>query len=103
MKGKHHIVIESKHVKYEFDIRRNITIIQGDSATGKTTLVDMLSAYASDRDSSGVRMESDVNCSVVGPRMIHGERSFPLTTTRYSSLTKTQRIFIPKTLQILFK
>ena len=37
MKGKHHIIIESARLKYEFDIRRNITIIQGDSATGKTT------------------------------------------------------------------
>ena len=40
MKGKHHIIVESARLKYEFDIKRNITIIQGDSAPGKTTLID---------------------------------------------------------------
>ena len=29
----------------EFEIRRNITIIRGDSATGKTTLIDMIREY----------------------------------------------------------
>ena len=43
MKGKHHIIIESARLKYEFDIKRNITIIQGDSATGKSTLIDLIS------------------------------------------------------------
>lgn len=46
MKGKHHIVIETARLKYEFDIRRNITVIKGDSATGKTTLVGLLQAYS---------------------------------------------------------
>ena len=45
MKGKHHIVIESARLKYEFDIKRNITIIRGDSATGKTTLIELLEDY----------------------------------------------------------
>ncbi len=35
MKGKHHIIIETGNIKYEFDIKRNITVVQGDSATGK--------------------------------------------------------------------
>ena len=65
MKGKHHIIIETARLKYEFDIKRNITVIQGDSATGKTTLVDLLLAYASDKEGSGVRLESDVNCAVM--------------------------------------
>ena len=42
MRGKHHIIVETKRLKYEFDIRRNITVIQGDSATGKTTLTGLL-------------------------------------------------------------
>lgn len=29
MKGRHHIVVETRRLKYEFDIKRNITIIQG--------------------------------------------------------------------------
>lgn len=41
MRGIHHITIQNKRVRYDFDVRRNITVIRGDSATGKTTLVDM--------------------------------------------------------------
>lgn len=26
MKGRHHIVVETRRLKYEFDIKRNITI-----------------------------------------------------------------------------
>ena len=64
MKGKHHIIIESARLKYEFDIKRNITIIQGDSATGKTTLIDLLSDYQNGKENSPVRIESDVPCEV---------------------------------------
>ena len=37
MKGKHKIVVKNNRLHYEFEIKRNITIIKGDSATGKTT------------------------------------------------------------------
>ena len=42
MKGIHKVVVGTKYLKYEFELRRNLTIIRGDSATGKTTLVDMI-------------------------------------------------------------
>ena len=51
MKGKHKIVVQNKNLHYEFEIKRNITIIQGDSATGKTTLIDMLRTHDSLGDS----------------------------------------------------
>ena len=35
MKGKHKIVVSTKRLKYEFELHRNLTIIRGDSATGK--------------------------------------------------------------------
>ncbi len=40
MKGSYHIVIQNNKLHYELNIRRNITIIYGDSATGKTMLSD---------------------------------------------------------------
>lgn len=64
MKGKHHIVIESARLKYEFDIKRNITIIRGDSATGKTTLIELLEDYRGGGEDSAVRISSDVPCRV---------------------------------------
>lgn len=39
MTGSVHIIVQNERVKYEFVLRRNLTIIRGDSATGKTTLV----------------------------------------------------------------
>lgn len=64
MKGKHHIIIESDNLKYEFDIKRNITVIQGESASGKTTLIDLLNEQVRRRGTGGVRIQSDVPCAV---------------------------------------
>ena len=63
MKGLHHIIVQSKGLKYEFDIRRSVTIICGDSATGKTTLVNMIRDFSRDRN-RGILIQSDVNCDV---------------------------------------
>lgn len=69
MKGKHRIILETERVKYDFTIKRNITIIQGDSATGKTTLAEYMSLYAINKEASGVRLRSDVHCLVfTGPQ-----------------------------------
>ena len=45
MKGKYRIIVENKKIRYDFEVKRNITIIKGDSATGNTTLADMISEY----------------------------------------------------------
>ena len=50
MKGIHKVVVGTKYLKYEFELRRNLTIIRGDSATGKTTLVDTLRSYFADSE-----------------------------------------------------
>ena len=62
MKGKHKVIIEAERLKYEFEIKRNITVIQGDSATGKTTLVDLIQTYGRYGQESGIMMTSDVPC-----------------------------------------
>ena len=45
MRGKHRVIVSTKRLKYDFEIRKNLTIIRGDSATGKTTLVDIIQEY----------------------------------------------------------
>ena len=62
MIGQHHIIVESPRLKYEFSIKRFITLIQGDSATGKTTLIDLLREYNRSGKSGPVKVESDVPC-----------------------------------------
>lgn len=42
MKGKHRVVLKGANFKYDFTIQRKITLIRGDSATGKSTLVNAL-------------------------------------------------------------
>ena len=43
MIGRHHIKVSNQKVQFRFDVVRNVTVIRGDSATGKTTLISMLS------------------------------------------------------------
>jgi hypothetical protein len=45
MRGNYHFRVKSKKTIFEFEIRRNITVIKGDSATGKTTLLQMMYEY----------------------------------------------------------
>lgn len=68
MNGIHKITISNSSVKYEFDIKRNITIIKGDSATGKTTLVEMIGEYYESGESSGINLVCDKSCRVLAGR-----------------------------------
>ncbi len=65
MKGSYHIRVENKRLRYDLDIRRNITIIRGDSATGKTTLIEMLQSAEQDGAASGVSLSCDRPCVVL--------------------------------------
>lgn len=67
MKGKHTVKISDSRVKYSFELVRNITIVQGNSGTGKTTLFDMIAAYARLRDKSSVQIVCDKPCVALRP------------------------------------
>lgn len=66
MKGKYHIVVQNKRLRYELEIIRNITIIRGDSATGKTTLINLLEQAAAFGESSGVEVLCERPCRALG-------------------------------------
>lgn len=68
MKGTHSITVKNNVLQYKFEIRRNITIIRGDSATGKTTLVDMIREYYENGEQSGVALQCDKQCVVLEGR-----------------------------------
>lgn len=65
MRGKKHIVVQNASIKYEFDIKRNITILKGDSATGKTVLISMIQEYLINGTDSGVELLCEVQCRVL--------------------------------------
>lgn len=59
MKGRHEIIVRNRRVQYKFTLERNITILRGDSATGKTTLIDMVATYQESGTQSGVEVRAD--------------------------------------------
>ena len=65
MKGRHRIVVSTKRLKYDFEVRRNLSIIRGDSATGKTTLVDMIRDYVNNPSGTPVNLTCDKKCYVL--------------------------------------
>lgn len=68
MKGTHKITIYTRKLRYDLRIRRNITIIRGNSATGKTTLVEMIREYEENGSDSGITLNCDKECRVIGGR-----------------------------------
>ena len=66
MKGSYRVIVENSKVKYDFQVNRNITIIRGDSATGKTLLVDMIDSYFNNRSSTSISIRCDKVCRTVG-------------------------------------
>lgn len=65
MKGSVKIIVSTKRLHYELTLRRNITIIQGDSATGKTTLIQILADYLAGRTGPGTEVICDRKCAVL--------------------------------------
>lgn len=75
MKGKHRIIVQNKRIRYDFEIKRNITVIRGDSATGKTALVDMIREHFENGRDSAVEVICDKECTVVNGRTWAGQLS----------------------------
>ncbi len=61
MKGSYDFKVRGKKVLFEFTIKRNITVIKGDSATGKTTLLHMLYEYLRVGRESGYSVSTDAD------------------------------------------
>lgn len=69
MRGAYSVSVQNNRVKYEFTISRSITIVRGDSATGKTTLVDLVREYQLDGADSGVNVSCERPCVVLEGNM----------------------------------
>lgn len=65
MKGKHRVIVSTKRLKYDFEIRRNLTIVRGDSATGKTTMIDMIKDFVNNPSDTPVELVCDKKCYVL--------------------------------------
>ncbi|MBQ9008850.1 MAG: hypothetical protein IJ088_05910 [Clostridia bacterium] len=65
MKGAYTIRIHNRRVTFTLRLERNLTVICGSSATGKTTLVSYVSFYEDLGPQSGVTIESPRPCVVL--------------------------------------
>jgi len=65
MTGTHQVIVQNRRVQFKFTLTRNITILRGDSATGKTKLIEMIAAHQRDGDASGVNLSCDKPCVVL--------------------------------------
>lgn len=65
MRGSYDICVKNARLQYKLTVHRNITILKGDSATGKTTLIEMIASYQMNGKSSGVTIISQKPCIVL--------------------------------------
>ena len=63
MRGSYQVKVSRKRgTSFKFTVRRNITIVRGDSGTGKTTLYEMIADYTRLGAQSGVTVQCDRPC-----------------------------------------
>ncbi|SCZ76095.1 hypothetical protein [Pseudobutyrivibrio xylanivorans] len=65
MIGKYEIDLYNNKVHYHLTVKRNITVLRGDSASGKSELIRLLSLYNSSPESSGITLKCEKNCNVL--------------------------------------
>ncbi len=65
MVGKFDIEIYNNKVHYFLTVKRNITILQGNSATGKTELIRLIGEHEANGASSGITLKCDTKCTVL--------------------------------------
>ena len=65
MIGKYDIELYNNRVHYFLTVKRNITILQGNSATGKTEFIRLIQQYENLGDSSGITLVCNAQCRVL--------------------------------------
>ena len=62
MKGIQKVSVSNRDAKFDFQLFRNITMVRGDSGTGKTTLFSLIADYTRLGEASGVSISSTKRC-----------------------------------------
>ena len=65
MNGKHEILVSNRDISFKFVLERNITVVVGNSATGKTTLYELIYEHMRDGEHSGISLSCDKKCVVL--------------------------------------
>ena len=59
MRGKVSVTVRDSRNSYSFELKRNITILTGDSGCGKTTLFEMIMDYNRYGKQSGIHISCE--------------------------------------------
>lgn len=70
MKGRHSIVVSNKRVSYNIELVRKITVIKGNSGTGKKTLVRMLDSWIKHGRTSGIKCTTSAEVIILNEYQI---------------------------------
>ncbi len=65
MVGKYDIEVYNNKAHYFLTVKRNITILQGDSASGKTELIRLIGEHEANGNSSGITVKCEKKCTVL--------------------------------------
>lgn len=69
MRGEYKIRVKNSRNSYSFSLKRNLTVLRGESGRGKTTLFDMIREYNRYGKESGVSISCDRELlAIVGDR-----------------------------------
>ena len=81
MKGKHIISIVSRKAIYHLELERKISVLKGNSGTGKSSMIRLIAEYLEYGKQSGVKLSTD---SII----LNGQKFSSRYMIRYCSLTK---------------
>ncbi len=65
MVGIYKIEIYNNRTHYFLTVKRNLTVLRGDSGRGKTELVRLIEEYEANGNSSGITLKCDKRCTVL--------------------------------------
>ena len=116
MKGSYKVTVQNSIVQFKFSVNRNITILRGDSATGKSTLVEMVREYSINGPDSGINISCEKECTVLNGNRWQSElqsiknsivfidEGFPfLSSSEFSeAIRKTNNYYVIATRESLF-
>lgn len=91
LRGKFDIIIQNRQATYKFTLKRNITILQGDSAVGKSFLITLINRYNTVKNSGiSVYIKSSLGISAD-----LGEMTYDIWKNR--NIVKNRIYFIEET------
>lgn len=64
MKGRHEIRVVSRKTVYRLELERKVSVIKGNSGTGKSSLIRLISEYLEFGKKSGIKINVDSSASL---------------------------------------